>query len=105
MDRTDDGPEMIAKVLRRWLTRLDIQSVYISPGSPWGNGYCESFNGRLRDQLPNGEIFYTLREAQVLVEQWRVFYNTRRPHSALGNRPPAPETRLPRPLTAGQTAA
>ena len=104
--RSDNGPEMIAKVLRRWLTRLATQSVYISPGSPWEYGYCESFNGRLRDELLNGEIFYTLREAQVLIEQWRVFYNTRRPHSALGYRPPAPETQPARSmLTEEQKAA
>lgn len=103
--RSDNGPEMIAKVLRCWLARLGTQSVYITPGSPWENGYFESFNGRLRDELLNGEIFYTLREAQVLIEQWRVFYNTRRPHSALGYRPPAPETLLPRPLTKAQKAA
>ena len=96
--RSDNGPEMIARVLRRWLGQLGTQPVYISPGSPWENGYCESFNGRLRDELLNGEIFYTLREAQVLIERWRVFYNTRRPHSALGYRPPAPETWLGKPL-------
>ncbi len=67
----------------------------ITPGSPWENGYCESFNGKLRDELLNGEIFYTLREAQVLIEQWRVHYNTIRPHSALGYRPPAPEIIVP----------
>ncbi len=67
-----------------------------TPGSPWENGYCESFNGKLRDELLNGEIFYTLREAQVLIEQWRVHYNTIRPHSALGYRPPAPEIIVPR---------
>ena len=69
--------------------------MYIEPGSPWENGYCESFNGKLRDECLNREIFYTLREAQVLIEQWRTFYNTQRPHSALGYRPPAPETLLP----------
>jgi transposase InsO family protein len=69
--------------------------VYITPASPWENGYCESFNGKLRDELLNGEIFYTLREAQVLIEQWRVHYNTIRPHSALGYRPPAPEIIVP----------
>jgi transposase InsO family protein len=66
-----------------------------TPGNPWENGYCESFNGKLRDELLNGEIFYTLREAQVLIEQWRVHYNTIRPHSALGYRPPAPEIIVP----------
>ncbi len=93
--RADNGPEMIAKGLRNWLQRLGTKTVYITPGSPWENGYCESFNGKLRDELLNGELFYTLREAQVLIEQWRVHYNTIRPHSALGYRPPAPETLAP----------
>lgn len=103
--RSDNGPEMIAKNLRRWLTRVGSRSVYITPGSPWENGYCESFNGRLRDELLNGEIFYTLREAQVLIERWRVFYNTRRPHGSLGYRPPAPETAYGRPLIAEELRA
>ena len=90
---SDNGPEMIAKVLRRWLKRLGTETIYITPGSPWENGYCESFNGKLRDELLNGEIFYTLKEAQVVIESWRRYYNTVRPHSALGYRPPAPETR------------
>jgi putative transposase len=93
--RSDNGPEMVAKRLRSWLARLGTKTIYITPGSPWENGYCESFNGKLRDELLNGEIFYTLREAQVLIERWRVFYNTERPHSALGYRPPAPETLVP----------
>jgi putative transposase len=91
--RSDNGPEMIAKNLRRWLGRLGVKSVYIEPGSPWEHGYCESFNGKLRNELLDGEIFYTLREAQVLIEQWRQHYNRIRPHSALGYRPPAPEVR------------
>ena len=91
--RPDNGPEMVAKVLRRWLKRLGTETIYITPGSPWENGYCESFNGKLRDELLNGEIFYTLKEAQVVIESWRRYYNTVRPHSALGYRPPAPETR------------
>lgn len=98
--RSDNGPEMVARNLRRWLARLGAQSLYITPGSPWENGYCESFNGRLRDELLNGEIFYTLREAQVLVERWRVYYNTRRPHGSLNYRPPAPETAFSRPILA-----
>jgi len=93
--RSDNGPEMVAKTLRRWLARLGTKMIYITPGSPWENGYCESFNGKLRDELLNGELFYTLREAQVLIEQWRVHYNTIRPHSSLGYRPPAPETLTP----------
>jgi len=93
--RSDNGPEMVAGKLRSWLGRLGTNTIYITPGSPWENGYCESFNGKLRDEFLNGELFYTLREAQVLTEQWRVFYNTERPHSSLGYRPPAPETILP----------
>jgi putative transposase len=89
--RSDNGPEMVAKSLRRWLASVGAQTLYIQPGSPWENGYCESFNGKLRNELLNGEIFYTLREAQVLIEQWRQHYNRVRPHSALGYRPPAPE--------------
>ena len=90
--RSDNGPEMVAKVLREWLTGLGTRNLYIEPGSPWENGYCESFNGKLRDECLNGEIFYSLREAQVVIEQWRTHYNTKRPHSALGYRPPAPLT-------------
>jgi len=96
--RSDNGPEMVAKKLRQWLANLGAKTLYITPGSPWENGYCESFNGRLRDELLNGEIFYTLREAQVLVERWRAFYNTRRPHGSLKYRPPAPETAFGKPL-------
>jgi putative transposase len=73
------------------------KTLYIEPGSPWENGYCESFNGKLRDEFLNGEIFYSLKEAQVLTERWRVEYNTERPHSALGYRPPAPQAILPKP--------
>jgi putative transposase len=102
--RSDNGPEMIAQTLRRWLARVGARTLYITPGSPWENGYCESFNGRLRDELLNGEIFCTLREAQVLVERWRWHYNRVRPHSALGYRPPAPEALLTRPLLAEQGA-
>ena len=90
--RSDNGPEMVAKVLRQWLSGLGTKSLYIEPGSPWENGFCESFNGKLRDECLNGEIFYSLKEAQVVIEQWRIHYNTRRPHSALGYRPPAPVT-------------
>jgi transposase InsO family protein len=91
--RSDNGPEMVAKSLRNWLDNLGTKTIYIEPGSPWENGFCESFNGKLRNELLNGEIFYTLREAQVLIEQWRQHYNRARPHSALGYRPPAPEAR------------
>jgi putative transposase len=88
--RSDNGPEFVAKELRKWLRQVGTGTLYIEPGSPWENGYCESFNGKLRDECLNGEIFYSLKEAQVVIEQWRVEYNTRRPHSALGYRPPAP---------------
>jgi putative transposase len=74
------------------LTGIGTRNLYIEPGSPWENGYCESFNGKLRDECVNGEIFYTLTEAQVVVKQWRIHYDTKRPHSALGYRPPAPLT-------------
>jgi putative transposase len=94
--RSDNGPEFIASALRQWLSGVGAAPLYIEPGSPWENGYCESFNGKLRDECLNGEIFYSLREAQILIEQWRTEYNTRRPHSALGYRPPAPETVRPR---------
>lgn len=90
--RSDNGPEMVASVLRGWLGRVGAQTLYITPGSPWENGYCESFNGKLRDELLNRELFTTLYEAQVLAERWRRHYNRVRPHSALGYRPPAPET-------------
>ena len=89
--RSDNGPELTAKAVREWLDRVGVQTLYIEPGSPWENGYVESFNGKLRDELLNREIFYTLTEAKVLVEGWRREYNGIRPHSALGYRPPAPE--------------
>ena len=95
--RSDNGPEMTAKVVRGWLAGVGAKTLYIEPGSPWENGYCESFNGKLRDELLNGEIFYSLKEAKVLIEQWRHHYNTVRPHSSLGYRPPAPQTFVPRP--------
>jgi putative transposase len=85
--RSDNGPEFVAKDLRKWLGNLGTGTLYIEPGSPWENGYCESFNGKLRDECLNGEIFYSLKEAQIVIEKWRVEYNTRRPHSALGYRP------------------
>jgi len=89
--RSDNGPEFTAKAVRAWLARIKVKTLFIEPGSPWENGFNESFNGKLRDELLNGEIFYSLREAKVLIEQWRRHYNTIRPHSALGYRPPAPE--------------
>jgi putative transposase len=94
--RSDNGPEFIAEELRKWLSKVGTRTLYIEPGSPWENGYCESFNGKLRDEFLNGEIFYSLKEAQILTERWRVEYNTERPHSALGYRPPAPQAILPK---------
>ena len=90
--RSDNGPEFIAQAVRDWIAAVGAKAAYIEPGSPWENGYCESFNGKFRDELLNGEIFYSLREAQIIIEAWRKHYNTKRPHSALGYRPPAPET-------------
>jgi transposase InsO family protein len=90
--RSDNGPEMTAKIVRQWLASVGSKTLYIEPGSPWENGYCESFNGKLRDELLNGEIFYSLKEAKVIIERWRNHYNTVRPHSSLGYRPPAPQT-------------
>jgi putative transposase len=93
--RSDNGPEFTARLVRRWLARVGVQTLFIQPGSPWENGYNESFNGKLRNEFLNGEIFYTLPEAVVLIEQWRRLYNTVRPHSAYGGLPPAPETVRP----------
>ena len=93
--RSDNGPEFVAKPLRQWLASLGTGPLYIEPGSPWENGYCESFNGRLRDECLNGEIFYSLKEAQIVIGQWRNQYNTVRPHAALGYRPPAPGAYIP----------
>jgi putative transposase len=89
--RSDNGPEFTAKVVRDWLGRVGVKALFIEPGSPWENGYIESFNGKLSDELLDGEVFDTLREASVLIERWRARYNTVRPHSSLGYRPPAPE--------------
>jgi transposase InsO family protein len=90
--RCDNGPEMVAKTLREWLARLGTKTLYIEPGSPWENGYCESFNGKLRDECLKLEIFYSLKEAQVIIGTWKDHYNRVRPHSSLGYRPPAPAT-------------
>lgn len=97
--RSDNGPEFIARALQAWYRVLTVAPLFIEPGSPWETGYVESFNGKLRDELLNGELFYTLHEVQVLVERWRQRYNTHRPHSALGYRPPAPETRTVAPIS------
>ena len=88
---SDNGPEFTAKAVRRWLNDLEVTTLFIEPGSPWENGYIESFNGKLRDELLDREIFTTLTEAKILIEQWRKEYNQVRPHSALDYRPPAPE--------------
>ncbi len=93
--RSDNGSEFTADTIRGWLKRLGVKTLYIEPGSPWENGYIESFNGKLRDELLNGEVFDTLMEARVIIERWRNEYNTARPHSSLGNLPPAPEPILP----------
>ena len=94
--RSDNGPELTAVTVREWLARVGVQTLFIEPGSPWENGYCESFNGKLRDELLNREIFYSLKEVQILTERWRREYNTLRPHSSLGYRPPAPATIMTR---------
>ena len=97
--RSDNGAEFTAEAVRHWLGRIGVKTLFIEPGSPWENGYCESFNSKLRDELLNGEIFYSLREAQILIEDWRRHYNTVRPHSSIGYRPPAPKAILPKPIT------
>ena len=93
--RSDNGPELTAELVRLWLAALQVQALFIEPGSPWENGYVESFTGTLRDELLDREIFYTLTEAKSLIERWRRQYNSVRPHSALGYRPPAPEAVTP----------
>jgi transposase InsO family protein len=97
--RSDNGTEFTAREIRKWLSCLGVKALFIEPGSPWENGYIESFNGKLRDELLNREIFTTLTEAKVLTEQWRQEYNQVRPHSSLGYRPPAPEAMIPVTLT------
>ncbi len=89
--RSDNGPEFVARDLRNWLADTGAKTLYIEPGSPWENGYCESFNSKLRDEFLNGEIFYSMKELRVLAERWRIHYNTVRPHSSQGYRPPAPQ--------------
>ena len=89
--RSDNGPEFVAKAVQDWIRAVGAKTAYIEPGSPWENGYCESFNSKLRDELLDGEIFYTLEEARVIIENWRRHYNEVRPHSSLGYKPPAPE--------------
>ena len=95
--RSDNGPGFVAEAVRKRITTVRAQTAYIEPGSSWENGYVESFNARLRDELLNGEIFYSPKEAQIIIEEWRQHYNTKRPHSSLGYRPPVPETIIPLP--------
>ena len=90
--RSDNGPEFVAEKVRKWITTVGAKTAFIEPGSPWENGYCESFNSRFRDELLNGEIFYTLKEAQIIIEKWRKHYNAKQPHSALRYRAPTPDT-------------
>jgi transposase InsO family protein len=99
--RSDNGSEFTATAVREWLERVDVKTLYITPGSPWENGYIESFNGKLRNELLDGEIFDTLLEAKVLIERWRRHYNTLRPHSSLGYRPPVPQAIQPWPPGSG----
>ncbi len=87
--RSDIGPEFIAKAVREWNAAVGASTAFIEPGSPWENGYCESFNSKLRDEPRNGELFYTLAEARIVIESWRQHYNTQRPHSSVGYKPPA----------------
>ena len=101
--RSDNGSEFTAKAVRAWLKQVQVKTLFITPGSPWENGYIESFNGKLADELLEREVFDTLYEAKVLIERWRVLYNTIRPHSSLGYRPPAPEAIEPNPWGLGAT--
>jgi transposase InsO family protein len=100
--RSDKGPEFVARDLRKWLAGTGAKTAYIEPGSPWENGYCESFNSKLRDEFLNGEIFYSMKEIRVLTERWRKHYNTVRPHSSLGYKPPAPEVWVAKSLGCGE---
>jgi transposase InsO family protein len=97
--RSDNGPEFTARTIRKWLARMGVRTLFIEPGSPWENGYIESFNGKLRDELLNREIFTTLTEAKVLIAGWKKEYNQVRPHSAKGYKPPAPEAKMLETLT------
>ena len=93
--RSDNGPEFTTKLVRDWLKDIGVKTLFIEPGSPWENGYNENFNGKLRDEVLNTEVFYTLKEAQIIIERWRKEYNTVRPHSSLNYQPPAPEATGP----------
>ena len=98
--RSDNGPEFIATAVQEWIAAVGAKTAYIAPGSPWENGFVESFNARLRDELLNGEIFYSLAEARVIIEAWRRHFNAVRPHASLGYRAPAPEVFMPTPAGA-----
>ena len=102
--RSDNGPEFVAKAVQAWIAAVGARTAYIAPGSPWENGFIESFNARLRDELLDGEIFYSLREAEVVIESWRRHYNQVRPHASLGYRAPAPEVIMPAPAIATTAA-
>lgn len=93
--RSDNGTEFTANKIRKWLSSVSVITAYIEPGSPWENGYCESFNARMRDEFLNGELFGNMYEAQILTKRWVKYYNEIRPHSSLGGRPPAPQTIIP----------
>jgi putative transposase len=93
--RSDNGPEFVAKAVQDWIAAVGAKTAYIERGSPWENGFIESFNARLRDELLDGEIFYSLAEARIVIESWRRHYNTERPHGSLGYKPPAPEVFIP----------
>jgi putative transposase len=93
--RSDNGPEFVAKAVQDWIAAVGARTAYIAPGSPWENGFIESFNARLRDELLDGEVFYTLREAQIVIESWRRHYNAVRPHASIGYQAPAPEAFVP----------
>jgi putative transposase len=93
--RSDNGPEFVAKTVQEWITAAGARTAYITPGSPWENGFIESFNARLRDELLDGEIFYSLAEAKIVIESWRRHYNAVRPHGSLGYKPPAPAVFVP----------
>jgi transposase InsO family protein len=92
--RSDNGGEFTARAVRKWLGELGVRTLFIEPCSPWENGFIESFNGKMRDELLNREIFTTLTEAKVLIAEWRKEYNQVRPHSARGYKPPAPEAKM-----------
>jgi len=94
--QSDNGPEFMAKGIRRWLSGIGVKTTYVEPGSPWENGFCESFNGTLRDNLLDGELFYSLKEVRVVVGEWVKHYNHVRPYRSLGYRPPTPKNQVPK---------